>query len=102
LERYPQRERFTVWRTLHKKLLKLDRQYRKHFFAYLVSEICLACILCIVFLEEPHHIVSLGLYLVIALCLVTYIVYLPFRQQRYMNQRIARLLQTSDAPEDVK
>lgn len=74
LERYQQHERFTVYRTMHQRLLQEDITYHRRWQRYLAAMVCLALV--------P----VLGWIAAVALAL---------RQQRYQNQRIGDALLAS-------
>jgi hypothetical protein len=92
LERYPQHERAATWREAHKQLMKDDPEYRKRFHAYLSSVICLSCVVpgvCFFGLG----VIGVALDISLTLCLVAAVVWLAFRQQHFMNQRVGLYLQ---------
>lgn len=73
LERFPQHERFGVYRATHKRLLNEDSTYRRRWQCYIAAVVCLVPI--------P-----------IAGWVAT--VVLAFRQQEFQNQRIGDVLQS--------
>lgn len=110
LERYLEHERFAVWRGVHQQLMKKDYSYARQHQAYLAS-VARASVLVPVaavplglgvadtiaarFLHWP---VSYGIYgaaagVVCTLAAVAYTARLAFRQQVYMNQHVAVVLQ---------
>ena len=97
LDRYPERERFAAWKTAHKKLLREDPVYRKRHRNYLFSELSLTFLLCAVSMAMPHGFVGIALMLFTMLCLSAVVVYLPFRYQDFVNQRVGGVLQASHA-----
>ncbi len=72
LDRYPEGERFAVYRSTHKRLMQEDIVYRRRFNSYLTALICL---------------------IIIPIVGWAFAVYLAFRQQEFQNQRIGDVLQ---------
>jgi hypothetical protein len=72
LDRYPESERFAVYRATHKRLMREDTSYRRRFSSYLTALICLVII----------PIVGWAI-----------AVYLVFRQQEFQNRKIGNVLQ---------
>ena len=72
LERYPQGERFAVYRATHKRLMREDTAYQRRFSSYLTALIILVII--------P----------VVGWAIAAY---LAFRQQEFQNLRIGDVLQ---------
>jgi hypothetical protein len=73
LDRFPEGERFAVYRATHKRLMREDAAYRRRFSSYLTALICLVII--------PIVGWAIAAYLVI-------------RQQEFQNQRIGDILQS--------
>ena len=92
LDRFDPAERFSIYRRVHRLLMREDATYRKRYQQYIASIIMLAGV--------PGAAVFgiSGLGLAISLCLsmapVAVILYLAFQQQHYMNQCIGRVLQS--------
>lgn len=74
LDRYPQGERFVVYRATHKRLMREDAVYQRRFSSYVTAVVCLALIPIVGWLA---------------------IIYLAFRQQEFQNQRIGNVLQSA-------
>lgn len=75
---------------MHKRLLREDAEYRNHCTAFSVAIICLAVSpIGILFAKGTF---AFALEIILALATVPAIVWLAFRQQRFMNQRIERAL----------
>lgn len=75
LERYPQNERFAVYRATHKRLMHDDVVYRRRRNSYIASVVCVA-----IFVPIVGWIAA---------------IYLAFRQQEFQNRRIADVLQAA-------
>jgi len=73
LDRYPQQERFSVYRATHKRLMSEDSEYKRQCNSYTIRIVCFAVLLPVV-----------GWILA---------VYLAFRQQEFQNRRIGDVLQ---------
>jgi hypothetical protein len=73
LDRYPEGERFAVYRATHKRLMREDTAYRRRFSSYLTALICLVII--------P----------IVGWAIAAYLV---FRQQEFQNRRIGDVLQS--------
>ncbi len=91
LDRYPERDRFTVYRAAHKRLMRADAAYRRQWRAYVAGMVCVAVI------PASGGVVSGGVGLLLSAVsvvgVVAGVVYLAFQQQRFMNQRIGDVLQ---------
>ncbi|QIF02754.1 hypothetical protein [Roseimicrobium sp. ORNL1] len=92
LDRFPEGQRFTVYRSAHKKLMREDRSYRKHFILY-VTAVVVFGILPGAFWAGAS---SLGKVAstVHALAPAAIILCLALSQQRYMNRCIGSVLQS--------
>jgi hypothetical protein len=75
LGRYPEDERFAVYRATHKRLMREDTTYRRRFSSYLTALVCLVVI--------PIVGWAIAAYLVI-------------RQQEFQNRMIGDVLQSAD------
>ena len=73
LERFPQHERFVVYRATHKRLLSEDSAYHRHWQRYVAGMVCLAIIPIVGWVAA---------------------VALAFRQQEFQNQKIGDALRT--------
>jgi len=73
LDRYPEGERFAVYRATHTRLMREDTAYRLRFSSYLTALICLVII--------P----------IVGWAIAGYLV---FRQQEFQNRRIGDVLQS--------
>jgi len=90
------RERFAEWQTIHKQLLGTDAQYRKRHTSFLITVVCLSCIMLTFYL--PFFGIRLFGFAVdvsIIACVTAMIVYLALRQLQFQNQRIQSFLQSS-------
>src|SRR5512138_2362801 len=91
LDRYPEGERFDVYRATHKRLMREDAAYRRQWSSYVAGIICVAVV--------PLGGFTAGGTLGIALSVLSLVgvmpgvIYLAFRQQRFMNGRIGDVLQ---------
>jgi hypothetical protein len=74
LDRYPEGERFAVYRAIHKRLIHEDAEYRRHCNSYTTRIVCFAVLLPVVGWIAA--------------------VYLAFRQQGFQNRRIGDVLQS--------
>jgi len=74
LERYPQNERFAVYRAMHKRLMREDVAYQRQCHSYTTRIVCLAVLLPVVGWIAAA--------------------YLAFRQQAFQNRRIGDVLQS--------
>ncbi|GEM_PF-7134942 len=89
----------STWRTAHKKLLHEDEQYRKRFYSYRVTVVCLSCVLLVFYLPFfGIHFFGFGINLSIMLGIVAVIIYLTLRQISFEKQSIKRYLQSSHNP----
>lgn len=91
LERYPANERFIVYRSTHKQLLKEDAVYRKRCNAYIALITCLSIVPTFGLVSDRGF--STVFVVLSALLIVPLIIYFAFRQQNYMNARIGDALQ---------
>jgi hypothetical protein len=73
LDRYPEGERFAVYRATHKRLMREDASYQRRISWYLTASICL------IFIPIVGWAVA---------C------YLGIRQQEFQNRRIGDFLQS--------
>jgi hypothetical protein len=74
LDRFPENERFAVYRATHKRLMREDIAYRRQFSSYLTTLVYLA---------------------VIPIAGWAIAAYLAFRQQAFQNRRIGDVLQSA-------
>ena len=74
LDRYPEGERFAVYRATHKRLLSVDSAYHRRWQRYIAAVVCLAIIPIVGWVAA---------------------VVLAFRQQAFQNQRIGDVLQSA-------
>jgi len=92
LDRFRPTERFSIYRRVHRLLMREDATYRRHYQQYIASIIMLAVV------PGAAGLGSSGLGLAISLCLVivpvAVILYLAFQQQHSMNQCIGSVLQS--------
>jgi hypothetical protein len=91
LDRYPEHDRFTVYRAAHKRLMREDAAYRRQWSSYIAGIVCVAVVPIGEFVAGG----ALGtVFSVLSLVgVVAGVIYLAFRQQRFMNQRIGDVLQ---------
>ncbi len=91
LDRYPEHDRFAVYRATHERLMREDAAYRRQWSSYVAGIVCVA----VVPLGGSLSGGTLGILLsVLSLAgVVAGVIYLAFRQQRLMNQRIGDVLQ---------
>ena len=88
LDRYPEHERFSVYCAMHKRLMSEDASYRRQWNSYVGGIVCVAVI--------PAGSFFLGGALGVSLS-VAGVVYLAFRQQKFMNQRVGDALRHQSA-----
>jgi hypothetical protein len=88
--------RFSIWQATHKELLNTDAQYRRRFHRYLITLMCLCCLLL------PFYLVFFGIPLFgfpanqcIILSVAALIVFLALRQFHFQKQSIRRHLETN-------
>ena len=91
LDRFPEGQRFTVYRATHKRLMREDKTYRRRFYQYVAMIIVAAVLPGVVW---PGSAVGVAASILPFLVQGAAIVYLAFRQQHYMNQRIGGVLQS--------
>jgi hypothetical protein len=92
-----QRDRcFVMWRVFHKRLMAHDVRYRRRFHSYLVTTIILACLSTAMVIPQLS-VLGIAINLASGAILVGLIVILAFRQQRYMNEKIAAILRSTEA-----
>lgn len=91
LDRVPAAERYSLYRATHQRLLREDEDYRRQFNRYLSSVIVAAIVPGSVWLGSSVLGAVVSIFL--SLVPVAAIVWLAFRQQRYMNERIGGALQ---------
>ena len=90
------RERLAKWQAVHKQLLQDDAQYRKRHTSFLITIVCLSCIML------PFYMPFFGIRLFgftvdmsIISCVAAMIVYVALRQFQFQSQRIQSYLQLS-------
>ncbi len=91
LDRYPERERLAVYRATHKRLMSEDAAYRRQWNSYVAEIVCVAVIPAGGFIGGG----ALGTLMSVALMSagVAGVIFLAFRQQKFMNQKIGDALQ---------
>ncbi len=89
------RERLAKWQAIHKQLLGTDAQYRKRHTSFLITIVCLSCVIV------PFYLPFFGIRLFgfavdvsIISCVAATIVFLALRQFQFQNQRIQSCLQS--------
>ena len=94
LERYPQKERLAVYSAAHKRLMREDVAYRRRWNSYVAGLVGFIFVglsgLVIIALDSP--VVGDAFCFVLSVGSVVAILYLAFRQQRFMNRRIKDVL----------
>ena len=95
LDRYPERERFTVYRATHKQLMGEDAAYRRHWNSYVPGIVCVAITSGGGFVAGGPLGVALSVLMLAASA--GGVVFLAFRQQKLMNQRIGDALKRQAA-----
>jgi multisubunit Na+/H+ antiporter MnhB subunit len=93
LDRYPEQERFAVYRATHRRLMREDGAYQRRWSAYVAGIVCTSVVPFAGFWGAPGLLFS-GLCVMAGVCAV---VYLAFRQQEFMNRRIGDVLEKSMA-----
>jgi uncharacterized paraquat-inducible protein A len=90
------RERFAKWQALHKQLLQNDAPYRKRHTSFLITIICLSCILLAFYLPFfGIRLFGFAADVSIISCVAAMIVYLALRQLQFQNQQIQSYFQSS-------
>jgi len=86
--------RISVWQATHKKLLHNDAPYRRRFYSYLITLLCLCCLLL------PFYLTFFGIPLFgypvnqcIIVSIAALIVFLALRQFHFQKQSIRRYLE---------
>ena len=86
--------RISIWQATHKELLNNDAQYRRRFYSYLITLLCLCCLLL------PFYLTFFGIPLFgypanqcIILGIAAVIVFLGLRQFHFQKQSIRRYLE---------
>ena len=83
------RKRLAVWQTTHKQLLSNDAQYRRRFHRYLVTLMCLCCLLLPFYLSFfSFRLFGFPANQCIIVSIATVIVILALRQFRFQKERI--------------
>ena len=72
LERFPERERFDVYRSKHQQLMGQDSGYRRRYNSFMAGVVCLALVPVLGWMGA---------------------IWLAWRQQEFQNRRIADVLQ---------
>ena len=105
LDRLPQRERFRVWRSTHKRLMHPDAEYRRRVMRFRSAILWTTALYCIV-PSLPSSVLGVaswpqGLcvaaFIVLTLGFIVFVVYDSFRTQEFQNERIGRELENNDA-----
>jgi amino acid transporter len=90
------RERLAKWQAVHKQLLQDDAQYRKRHTSFLITIVCLSCIMLPFFLPFfGIRLFGFAVNVSIISCVAATIVFLALRQLQFQNQRIQSFLQSS-------
>jgi len=85
-----------MWQATHKQLLRNDAQYRKRFHSYLITLLCLCCLLLpfyLPFFGIPLFGFSANLCIILSITVL--IVFLTLRQFHFQNQSIRHYLEMS-------
>jgi hypothetical protein len=91
LESFPQQERLAVYRAAHKRLMREDAAYRRQWNSYVIGIVCVSIIPATnLFIGG---VLALVLTAVELIAVVLGVIYLAFRQQRFMNRKIGAALQ---------
>ena len=96
-DRFPREQRFHVWRAAHKRLKASDASYRarcRNFF--IINSIVVTPIFCLTCLGLGS-LRDFGIFLIATAIYVPYILVVSFRQQRWMNAKIAEEIKTLPA-----
>ena len=97
LERFPEPERFRVWCSTHKRLMRTDSEYRRqmHGFRWKIVGTTIpfvALSLALDRFEWPPFVVQLPAYLVLTTIYVIYILRTSLSGQRFQNERVGKAL----------
>ena len=93
LDRYPDHERFAVYRATHRRLTREDADYRRRWSAYTAGIVCVSVVPAAGFSGA----IGLLFSALSLIAVVPAVVFLAFRQQEYMNRRIGDVLEKSMA-----
>lgn len=85
LARVPVEERFRVFRKVHRQLMREDPAYRTRFYKYVLGILALCASAA-----AAHSGTVSGILLPFVTAVP--ILYLAFRQQQYMNERVGEIL----------
>jgi hypothetical protein len=91
LDRYPERERFAVYRATHKRLISEDAAYRRKWSSHVAGIVCVAIVPAGGFVGGGALDTLLSIVLMAAV--LAGVMFLAFRQQKFMNRRIGDALQ---------
>lgn len=90
LDRYPELERFAVYRATHKRLMSENATYHRQWASYVAGIVCVS-VVPVGFVGGGAFGISLSVVLMTAA--VAGAIFLAFRQQMFMNARIGDALQ---------
>lgn len=91
LSRYPENDRFAVYRATHKRLLRDDVAYRSHRNSHVGGIVAASIASAGAYVGGGPY--GIALSLVLPACTAFVVVFLAFRQQKFMNDRIGEALQ---------
>jgi len=97
LERFPDEQRFRVWRNAHKKLMQDNADYRWRYYRF-AATICALSILLGPIMTIPSCLTDENVAIEIAVDVLAILVFVPtvvvlsFRQQRWANAKVAEEL----------
>jgi len=105
LERFPESERFGVWRSTHKRLMQEDAEYRRDVRRWRARVVWISILFAIVMLflgsttvlsaarGRPAIILNVVCLGALIVGYAVYTVVAAFRMQEFMNERVGKALQ---------
>lgn len=97
LDRFPERERFSVWRSAHKRLMRTDPDYQRRVrgFRWRIAGTTVLFVALSLALDRfawPPFVVQLPVYLALTVIYVVYILRTSFGAQHFQNERVGKAL----------
>jgi hypothetical protein len=105
LDRLPERVRFRVWHSTHKRLMYQDAAYRRRVIRFRSAILWTTVLYCIVpslpssmlgAASWPQGL-SVAAFIVLTLGFIVFVVYASFRAQEFQNERIGREVENHEA-----
>ena len=97
LDRFPERERFRVWCSTHKRLMRTDSDYQRRVRGFRWRSVGTTILFSALSLALgrftwPPFVVQLPVYLALTVIYVIYILLASFGAQHFQNERIGKAL----------